>query len=299
MPSPYWESQMSGFNRAAGNIGTAMVAGPRMRAQAQLMAVRQAEQEQLAREAAARVGLINAQTGKASAETGSIQAQDEADNKISEGLKGYMADQSDPKALGTFFEGLGKKFKDPAKGAQALQRIAPLIQAMGGSTNYNQMAAEGGDAAKIAAIQEKAAAPMNVTGALMTPGGKILGVAPKNVPAGDVVVGQTDTPPLGQLAAGLPQQPKDSATDAEVNRALIKTVLQQNSDFSQSPAGVVTNTPAAIWEQIKNVVPQAAGAAPAAIKAIPVINSQEDYDALPAGARYRDSQGNIATKKQR
>ena len=63
------------------------------------------------------------------------------------------------------------------------------------------------------------------------------------------------------------------------------------------PIGSTNNAPISLTNTTTRVPAFAApSAAPAAI-AIPVVNSQDDYDALPVGQPYKDSLGRVATKK--
>lgn len=65
MPSQYWNAQLEPFNRGVGNIASALIRAPMVRAQAGYLQSREAELQQLAEEAAARTGLLKTQGQRA------------------------------------------------------------------------------------------------------------------------------------------------------------------------------------------------------------------------------------------
>lgn len=303
---------MGGFNQGAGTLASAFVRAPIMRQQALLLQARQAEQAEMAREADARTGLLKTQT------QGLIDQQID-DGNFKKALKLWMANPNDTGVQGDVISQMGEAYKKNPEGtAKGIGSLLATIQARNGSTNYANMGALQGSAASIANNQadnaEKAARPVDVAngGTLMSPTGNIIGSG-----------AFTLSPGQERFAASGPASTVDPTTAAEDDQApnldaapvasvpaktppenLGALATVYNRGLMQSTGGTNTTEAASTLQAFRNAVQPASANPPTVGLATPVsrggiatVNSQEDYDALPAGARYQDSQGNVGVKK--
>lgn len=268
--SEYWNQQLGGFNQGMGNIGRALMMAPRFRAlqdyRNQELQIQAAREQAAAKEQDARTTLLTSQNEDTQFRLGQLRNVTAA--LMRSGALKINPDGTtiiSPEAAPAILSGIVGSGKGGNDSAMATGNILKALNAVpeAGLDRQNKV--------NIAAASdlERANRPIPVSGALMSPEGDVLGVAPRNVPEGNVVVGQPDnTPPLATLAQGAPKpvQPKSSAVEGEIARAIAKTVMARNS----TPDGVVTNTPAAIGQQISDAMsrfvakqtPQAAPAQP-------------------------------------
>lgn len=302
--SPYWQAQTEGFNRGMGNIASALVRRPQIAAMQQYrnqqLQINAAREQAMAQEQSARTGLLTAQTGAIA--TGDKRV-DDAQTSTAAFMKAQQNFKDNPtpenkQALEdatTDFSGKMATFKNVKVGdlVTALGKTGALNELV--SPNPNMALAGGmqGGAAAIANNQadnvEKANRPLNITGALMTPDGKILGTAPRNVPQGDVTVGDANTPPLTTLATGTPKPA--GALPPSVLAPMFKQLLDNSS------GGTNVVQAASALKQLNSPAANSPNTQPAT-DSIPTVQSQQDYDALPPGAQYRDSNGTVAIKKK-
>ena len=116
-----------------------------------------------------------------------------------------------------------------------------------------------------------------------------------------------DTGPMGASSAlsnvlqqptaqGQPVPAKPDPTQAEKAQLIKAAILAEGSNNPNN----TTNTPATAAQQFDELMaPKANVATGAGAGKMPTINTQADYDALPPGSQYMDSNGQVATKKAR
>ncbi|MDE2098677.1 MAG: hypothetical protein KGL39_15590 [Patescibacteria group bacterium] len=309
MPSAYWNAQLEPFNRGIGNLAQGLMRAPMLRAEAGYMQSRMAEQQQLAQEAAARTGLLGAQQN-------AITTGDQRIDGASKATAAYMAAQQaykdnptpeTKKALEdatTNFSGSLATFKNVKVGdlMTALGKAGALNELVGPSPNFATAGGMQGQAASIANNQadnaEKAGRPLNITGALMTPAGQILATAPRNVPQGDVTVGDANTPPMTVLASGTPKQ---GGAGSSTGSVVVKypAVDAQPADITPASSGIlgfgahpaVTNSPA-IPFQPEHTVTLKIPPGGSIVDALRNVGLNAPAAALPA------TSGNVQTEQQ-
>jgi hypothetical protein len=97
--------------------------------------------------------------------------------------------------------------------------------------------------------------------------------------------------------APMNNSPTNAAWAAQQYDSMTKAPTATLTPQDMTPIGSTNTAPISMTNTTTRVPAFAApSAAPAAI-AIPVVNSQNDYDALPVGQPYKDSLGRVATKK--
>lgn len=249
MGNDYWQTQTEPLNRSFGNIAAALTRRPLIQSQAALLQARMAEQQQMAQETAARTRLIQQQTGKLA--TGDSRLDDYGD-KTQSYAAAQAAYAANPNAqtksaldsATSDFLGAGAKVNNMKVGdiVKALGNSGALQNLVSGSPNFAQAGGMQGQAASVANNQadntQRANRPMNVTGALMSPTGNILGVAPKNVPQGDTVVGQAGTPPMTPIAQGAPAPARTTASDT-AKAQLVKEIIAKQGDTGNGGTNTV------------------------------------------------------------
>ena len=328
--SQYWQAQTEGFQRGLGNLAGGLARLPMARAQGTMLQQRGALYGQEAAEAAAKSGLIGAQTEGEQAKTADLLK------------KGALVDalqRTAPAALRAMQSG---KMDDPS--------IDDFTGAASALTGYNKgdiqksmatglgtILAASGNTSTAAAVEnpvsvqnnsvnaaERTARPVTVPtgGTLMTPAGQPLGTGGVTLSPGqnrfgpqslagalqssqgnldtstdpDAIAGdQTSAaPPL--VAQGQPLPIKPAKSEAPQLPASVLAPLFKQA-LANSNGG--TNTVQAVQAVLDANKAAGTGVAPTAQTAagVPTISSQADYDALPSGASYRDSTGKLAVKK--
>lgn len=232
------------------------------------------------------------------------------------------------------FAGAAAKFKNVKVGdlVTALGKTGALNNLVSGSPDFAMDAGLQGNAAQIADTQAnnaaKAALPANNQVTLPTgselvdrnTGGTIAQALQKMSP-GQTLVGDNGAATMTQVAAGAPLPPKASATQtartqlgsklailaATPNSGIttndVPTIMKFFDATTAAPEAAPAAAPQPPVVPFNNnpsnpvAQPMAAQPAVAAAPAMPVVNTQQDYDALPAGASYVDSVGNKAVKQ--
>lgn len=110
-----------------------------------------------------------------------------------------------------------------------------------------------------------------------------------------------DKAATGQLIGNNLDEFLDAAGTLHGEQARGQAARAEGLKATQRALGLDDDAMSAVLARVARVEPPARGAkkAPAGVKAeqIPTVNSQAEYDALPKGAQYFDSNGKLATKK--
>jgi hypothetical protein len=329
--SPYWESQMAPLNNGVGNLSAGLARLPMIRAQAAMMGQRAGLYQQEAEKNAADVGLVGAQTDKEKQITSSLANTLALVNKIQTAgpaartamLAGKQNDPSIDDLTGAVAAltgaNKGDVWKSMASSIGTPRAAAGDVQ---GAANVENPVSVANNAADNA---EKSGRPVIVPsgGTSFTPDGQ-------PIATGGVTLnpGQQRFAPQGNLTVGLqpgqqmtPDQMEDMEDGGQPPAApagAAASMLPVIASVAPLPPKVAPvkptpGLPPGVQEQLFKQalansdggtnVTQALGALKAASGAgggspqMPTINTQEDYDALPPGSQYMDSNGKVAIKR--
>lgn len=158
----YWQAQTEGFNRGAGNLGSALIQIPRIqmmqRYRDSMAATAAAREQAYADEARAHADVYRGQKA-------GMDADQLGDSKLADALTRYAKNPQDTDAQADVIAGIGRAYKKNPEGtAKGLGAMFAQFAARNGSTNQTQMGDLQGGAASIAnnqnTVAAKAAAPV-------------------------------------------------------------------------------------------------------------------------------------------